>query len=873
MENEHRTTEVKRTQGPHRPFRMARACAIGLLSVSLACTLDPGEPAGTVVRALEPNPPYDPARVTVANEPPFFLADKNILNPYSDPAYNPKTAGGLLSPLIFTHVTAVHGGLVWKKGATSPKLMLSFRHSEMRGDDVDDPNVLDQLINWTAADSISSLPLGVTSPPTFTFTDASGQPATVFGALNDPRGNFGAAVRQSYAWAMYGGFGPTGHGVSVARRIAPDRVIENAQLWDWGHPDAFKNSGKYDVARLTDEDALLNKAAFTDAGYSKGLVGNLYCYGGTTLANGNLVGVGGNDMNSNNGLYRVNIYDPETETWRPRAQGCHRAGWAAAPASDPFFKALFAPLYEAFFNDPTNPAKKDALYFMEGCNPIEGGARLTVTMENGFPFKRYLGPTATQPADPSDMKYARWYPSPLQLPDDTVLIMAGQEKLETVGSHQPVDPTTGRLSLNPVTGYPRDLGTDRVDAAFDDSMIYQTVPELYNPKTDRTTAMESAARVIMPNYPHLFPVQTGPGKNDWKVVMMPGVLLSSVGGNQSYEGPFGGGTWMLDVRAAMADPKRDIPGANHVTFVANAFADHQNYGMAAEILEIGQDGKTVSHKAMVFGGLAADSRDVVTDIVEMIDFAKPQPWKWERQQPLYQPATGTRALPLPDGTVLIGGGTADGATAEVSASYHFQLFNPADGTTKKLPVKTTVPRSQHGNLYLLTDATAILMGQDHTQSVPVGDRVAPFGDPDLGVDTAQILKPAYLFNDDGTEAARPAIKHAPDEIHYGDDFNINVELADVRRGRHGESRRIKMVTMFRSGSSTHSYGANMRLVKLAFKGEGRGLRVIAPRLPVQALPGDYTLFVVDERGVPSAAKHVRVVMDNDHHRGNRDHDK
>jgi hypothetical protein len=72
---------------------------------------------------------------------------------------------------------------------------------------------------------------------------------------------------------------------------------------------------------------------------------------------------------------------------------------------------------------------------------------------------------------------------------------------------------------------------------FADSMIFQTVPELYNPKTDRTTAMESAARVIMPNYPHLFAVQTGPGKKDWKVVMFPGTLLSSVEGNQSYEGP------------------------------------------------------------------------------------------------------------------------------------------------------------------------------------------------------------------------------------------------------------------------------------------------------------------------------------------------
>jgi hypothetical protein len=826
------------------PRVFARTLAVSLLLVAGLAFAD------------EPDPPYDPARVTIANEPPFFLSDRSIENPYSDPAYNPKTAGGLLSPLIFTHTTAVHGGLVWKRGARSPKLLLSHRHSEMRANDVVDPGVMDQLINWTAEDPPDSLPFGVTEPPTFTYTNESGEPVTVFGALNDPRGNLRAAIRRSYNWALYGGFDNTGHGGSVARRIRYDRGIENMQLWDLGHRDAFKNSGKYDVARLTDEDALLNRRAFKDSGYSKGMNANLYCYGGTTLADGKLVGIGGNDMNSSNGLYRINVFDPETERWAPRPEGCHRAGWAAAPASDPYFRALFAPLWEAYFNDPTDAAKKEALYFLPGCNPITGGATKTVTVENGFPFIRYVGPTATQPRHHSDMKYARWYPGVLQLPDNTVLIMSGQDQDETVGSHQPVNPETGKLNVDPVTGLPDDVGEDRVDGPFGDSMIFQTVPELYNPRTDRTTAMESAARVIMPNYPHLFPVQTGPGRNDWKVVAYPGVLLSSVGGNQSYEGPYGGGTWLIDVRAAMADPDRDSPGTRHVSFIGSAHADHQNYGMAAEVLTLGTHGRTLSHKVIAFGGKSATSEDVV-DTVEMIDFAKPRPWRWELQRPLYQPARATKVIPLPDGTVLIGGGVfADGETLEERASLHFQLFNPDTGSMTKLPVKTTVPKSSHGNLYLLPDATAMLTGDDHTNAVQRGDRFAPFGDSDLGVDTAQIFKPAYLFNADGSEADRPVIEHAPDEIEYGDDFNIRVDLAG--------GRRIRMVTLFRSGSSTHSMGSNVRLIKLAFRRTGNHLRVVAPRLPVQALPGDYTLFVVDEQGVPSVAKHVRVKVDDGH---------
>jgi hypothetical protein len=839
--------------------RRVFACA---LAVSLL--LVPGIPFAddSGVRSqnpsVAPDPPYDPTKVTIANEPPFFLSDKSIANPYSHPDYNAKEAGGLLSPLIFTHTTAVHGGLVWKKGARSPKLLLSHRHSEMRANDVVDPDIIDRLINWRAGDPTDFLPLGVTEPPTFTYKNESGETVTVSGALNDPRGNLVAGVRQSYNWALYGGFA-NGHARSVTRRIQFDRGVENMQLWDLGHPDAFKNSGKYDIARLTDADALLNRRAFKDSGYSKGMKANLYCYGGTTLADGRLIGVGGNDMNSNNGLYRIHLFDPETETWARRPEGCHRAGWAAAPASDPYFTTLFAPLYEAYFNDPTNPANREALYFLPECNPIAGGNRKTVTMENGFPFIRYEGPTLTQPRHRSDMRYARWYPGVLQLPDNTVFILSGQDKDETVGSHQPVNPETGKLNVNPVSGFSEDVGEDRVDGAFDDSMIFQTVPELYNPRTDRTTAMESATRIKLPNYPHMFPVQTGPGRNDWGVVAFPGVLLSSVGGNQSYDGPYFGGTWLFDVQAAMADRNRDRPGNRHVSFIGNAAADHQNYGMAAEVLTLGSRGQTLSHKVMAFGGKSATSEDV-TDTVEMIDFAKPRSqWRWELQQPLYQPARATKVIPLPDGTVLIGGGVADGETLEERASLHFQLFNPDTGSMKKLGVKTTVPKSSHGNLYLLPDATAMLTGDDLQNSVQEGDRVAPFGDQDLGVDTAQILKPAYLFNDDGSEADRPEIEHAPDEIEYGDDFRIRVD-------RVGGAR-IRTVSLFRSGSSTHSMGSNIRLVRLAFQRQGNHhLRVIAPRLPVQALPGDYTLFVVDDRGVPSVAKHVRVKLDDGHGR-------
>lgn len=114
MNHEDRSAETHHTAPSRSRVPARRAGAVGVLSlIALTWTF-----AGTVrTQDQAPNPPYDPTKVTIANEPPFFLNDKSIANPYSDPNYNPKTAGGRLSPLMFTHVTAVHGGLVWKKNA------------------------------------------------------------------------------------------------------------------------------------------------------------------------------------------------------------------------------------------------------------------------------------------------------------------------------------------------------------------------------------------------------------------------------------------------------------------------------------------------------------------------------------------------------------------------------------------------------------------------------------------------------------------------------------------------------------------------------------------------------------------------------------
>jgi hypothetical protein len=69
--------------------------------------------------------------------------------------------------------------------------------------------------------------------------------------------------------------------------------------------------------------------------------------------------------------------------------------------------------------------------------------------------------------------------------------------------------------------------------------------------------------------------------------------------------------------------------------------------------------------------------------------------------------------------------------------------------------------------------------------------------------------------------------------------------------------------MLRSDHNTHSLTTGDRYVKLAFRQKGaarRGeVRIRAPKLPAQAVPGVYLLFVLNDAGVPSIAKRIYLV--------------
>jgi hypothetical protein len=115
----------------------------------------------------------------------------------------------------------------------------------------------------------------------------------------------------------------------------------------------------------------------------------------------------------------------------------------------------------------------------------------------------------------------------------------------------------------------------------------------------------------------------------------------------------------------------------------------------------------------------------------------------------------------------------------------------------------------------------------------------------------QLFFPPYLFKLDGSRATRPIITNAPEDISYGGNFDISVG---------GNVSQISSVVMLRSDHNTHSLTTGDRYVKLSFKQKGAArkgeIRITAPKLPAQAVPGIYMLFVLDQAGVPSLAKRM-----------------
>jgi hypothetical protein len=197
---------------------------------------------------------------------------------------------------------------------------------------------------------------------------------------------------------------------------------------------------------------------------------------------------------------------------------------------------------------------------------------------------------------------------------------------------------------------------------------------------------------------------------------------------------------------------------------------------------------------------------------------------------------------LPDGTVLATGGNYNGASSiDMNAGvYMAELWNPATGAWRNLSAMQRT-RQYHSMALLLPDGRVLVGGGGicgTCQTVGYLEK------------NIEIFSPPYLFNTDGsgTLAVRPTITASPTVTSYRQSFNITTE----------NPRNIRQVVLMRPASVTHSVNFEQRRIPLVFAASKKNLQVTAPVDAALAPPGYYMLFIIDDKGVPSVAKMVKL---------------
>jgi len=235
---------------------------------------------------------------------------------------------------------------------------------------------------------------------------------------------------------------------------------------------------------------------------------------------------------------------------------------------------------------------------------------------------------------------------------------------------------------------------------------------------------------------------------------------------------------------------------------------------------------------------------------ETIDLSQAQ-LAWLATDPMNFPRRQHNATILPDGTVLVTGGTRGGGAPGTAEAFNdldsgqpvhiAELWDPKTGQWTMLAAEQT-DRCYHSTAVLLPDGRVLSAGG--------GEFILNEGTPQQVANNpqdthydAQVFSPPYLFR-----GPQPQITSAPDSVQYGDAFEIGT----------AQPEQIATISLIRLTSVTHSFNAGQRINFLPFQVAGGTLTATAPPNANVCPPGHYMLFIVDLQGVPSAAMIIQV---------------
>jgi hypothetical protein len=204
---------------------------------------------------------------------------------------------------------------------------------------------------------------------------------------------------------------------------------------------------------------------------------------------------------------------------------------------------------------------------------------------------------------------------------------------------------------------------------------------------------------------------------------------------------------------------------------------------------------------------------------------------WQQTASMANARTHVNLTILPDDTVLATGGSSDiGGVNPANAVYQAELWSPTTKTWTTM-ASEQVPRLYHSTALLLPDGRVAVAGGGHNYF------------NNIAYPNAEIYSPAYLF-----KGARPTVTSVPSTLAYGTSFFVGTP----------DGATISSVALIHNGAVTHSFNMDQSFVPLSFTQTTGGLMVQAPANSALAVPGDYMLFLVNSKGVPSIAPMVRL---------------
>jgi Domain of unknown function (DUF1929) len=253
-------------------------------------------------------------------------------------------------------------------------------------------------------------------------------------------------------------------------------------------------------------------------------------------------------------------------------------------------------------------------------------------------------------------------------------------------------------------------------------------------------------------------------------------------------------------------------------------------------------GPSGSSKVTITGGRPFFSPDQPLATSETFDDANPGAG-WQPGPSLNIGRAHANTVLLPNGgKAEIGGGVG---TRDPEGQYAFndnerqmELFDPSTNTWQLGPAQAE-GRAYHSTAILLPDGRVLSAGDNFNGTLGGTDGTTS--------DTAEIYSPPYLFNSSGGLATRPSITSAPSTAIWGAPFKV------------GSPDSISRAVLMAPSATTHGYDTNEREVPLQITSKvSGGVNVLAPPSATVAPPGYYMLFLLNDQGVPSVSRWIRI---------------